>query len=463
AFFIIIFDIYWLIKTIYLSIHLKVAYRKIMDNTKIDWINKLANLSDKQKTIKKNWPDLYHLIILPVYQENYEMIKLALQALVDDDYPKEKMIVVLAPEFRSGPTYLETARQLENEFKNKFFQFLLVIHPADLPNEIPGKGSNINFAGQTVQKKIIDPLQINYDDIIVSAFDIDTRAEKGYFACLTYNFLTTKNPLKSSYQPIPLYINNIWPAPSFSKIVAFSATFWHMIQQERPERLTTFSSHSMPFRALVEVGFWQKNVVSEDSRIFWQFFLYYNGDWRVQPIYYPVKMDALIAPTVPKTLINLYKQQRRWGFGVENIPYFIFAFTKNKLIPLKKKLYFSLTIIEGFHSWATNALIIFLFGWLPLILGGTNFKTTLISYNLPIMTRNIMIFAMIGLISSAILTINLLPTKPEKHSKLIYIWMFFQWLLLPYTIIFLGSFPALESQTRLMFKKYLGFWVTPKD
>ncbi|MBI3458996.1 hypothetical protein HY061_01910, partial [Candidatus Azambacteria bacterium] len=254
AFFIIIFDIYWLIKTIYLSIHLKVAYRKIMDNTKIDWINKLANLSDKQKTIKKNWPDLYHLIILPVYQENYEMIKLALQALVDDDYPKEKMIVVLAPEFRSGPTYLETARQLENEFKNKFFQFLLVIHPADLPNEIPGKGSNINFAGQMVQEKIIDPLKIDYDNIIVSAFDIDTRAEKGYFACLTYNFLTTKNPLKSSYQPIPLYINNIWPAPSFSKIVAFSATFWHMIQQERPERLTTFSSHSMPFRALVEVG-----------------------------------------------------------------------------------------------------------------------------------------------------------------------------------------------------------------
>jgi hypothetical protein len=38
----------------------------------------------------------------------------------------------------------------------------------------------------------------------------------------------------------------------------------------------------------------------------------------------------------------------------------------------------------------------------------------------------------------------------------------FEWLLLPVGIIFFGSFPALDAQTRLMFGKYMGFLVTPK-
>ena len=42
-----------------------------------------------------------------------------------------------------------------------------------------------------------------------------------------------------------------------------------MVQQERPERMATFSSHSVSFQALYEVGYWQTNMVSEDSRIFW--------------------------------------------------------------------------------------------------------------------------------------------------------------------------------------------------
>jgi hypothetical protein len=37
-----------------------------------------------------------------------------------------------------------------------------------------------------------------------------------------------------------------------------------------------------------------------------------------------------------------------------------------------------------------------------------------------------------------------------------------QWILTPINLIFFGSVPALDAQTRLLFKKYMGFWVTPK-
>lgn len=462
ALFIIIFDLYWLIKTIFLSVHLRVAYRRTMKNVKTNWQDRLEQVPPNTYSLPlESWKQLYHAVMFPMYKEGYEIVRASVQSLIDDGYPREHMIVVLALEERGGAEAYQTAERIKEEFGEKFFKFLLVVHPKDLPDEIPGKGSNMNYAGR-VLTRLVDGLKISHERVIVSAFDVDTRAERGYFARLTYVYLTTKNPTRSSYQPIPFYTNNIWDTPGFARVVAFSATFWHMLQQERPERQTTFSSHSMPLKALVEVGFWQKNIVSEDSRIFWQLLLYYDGNYRVTPIYYPVHMDASTAHTLHETFINVYKQQRRWGYGVENVPYFIYGFIKNKVIPLKKKIYYTFFITEGFHSWATNSLIIFLFGWLPISLGGDAFKETLLSYNLPILTRNIMILAMVGLVTSAIYTINILPPRPPEYGKHRLLWMVLQWMSLPFTIILFGGFPGLEAQTRLMLGKYLGFWVTPK-
>jgi hypothetical protein len=325
-----------------------------------------------------------------------------------------------------------------------------------------GKGSNCTYATRIAKKEIIDELKIPYENIICSNFDIDTVVPKHYFSLLTYKYLTTENSLRTSFQPVPLYTNNIWEAPALARVVAFSATFWHTIQQERPERLTTFSSHSMPFKALVDVDFWQVNMVSEDSRIFWQCFLRYNGDYRVIPMFYSVAMDANVASGFWRTMVNIYKQQRRWGYGAENVPYFLFGFLKNKMISAGKKAYYTFNILEGFHSWATNALIIFLLGWLPTFVGGVNFNQTVLSINLPSFTRTIMQLAMLGLISSAVMSITLLPPRPPRYGKYHYVIMLLQWVLFPFTTILLGAFPGLEAQTRLALKKYLGFWVTPK-
>ena len=220
----------------------------------------------------------------------------------------------------------------------------------------------------------------------------------------------------------------------------------------------------MPFKALVEIGFWDTSAVSEDSRIFWQCFLHYHGDWRVEPIFYPVAMDANVAPKFWRTMRNIYKQQRRWGWGCENIPYLLSGFLKDPLIPLRKKWYWSFHIIEGFHSWATNSIIIFSLGWLPILLGGPAFRVSLLSFNLPRITRTIMMFAMGGIVSSAILSILLLPPKPSWFKRRHYALYALQWLLSPITLIIFGAIPALEAQTRLMIggRWRLGFWVTPK-
>lgn len=456
AIFIILFCLFYLCKICYLSIHQIITYIKMKKNLRIDWLSKLKKLKTK------NWENIYHLIVLPTYKEKKKIIKDSLNALVKSDYPKEKMIVVLGVEERAGKQALRGAEEIEKKYKNKFYKFSITVHPKDIPGEVAGKGSNERWAVKKAHQKIIDKEKIPHKDIVVSSFDIDTKVYPKYFSCLTYHFLTTKNPHKTSYQPIPVYNNNIWQAPAFSRVVATSNTFWQMVQQGRPEKLVTYSSHSMPFRVFEEVGY-PNNMVSDDSRIFWKSYLHYNGDYKALPLYYPVSMDAVLTDSLLKTIINQYKQQRRWAWGCEEIPYLIYGFLRNKKISFWNKLKHLLAVIDGFWSWATSTLLIFILGWLPLILGGERFSTSLLSYNLPRLTGRIMTFAMIGMVVSAILSMLLLPSRPQGIKRTKYISLFLQWLLLPITLIFFGSFPALDAQIHLMIGKYMGFWVTEKS
>jgi cellulose synthase/poly-beta-1,6-N-acetylglucosamine synthase-like glycosyltransferase len=459
AFFIIAFDIYWLLKTLFLSLHLRSCFAIVRRTMKKDW---LAELEKENGFGDIRWQNIYHLVILPMYKENYGVVSETFESLMAVNYPKDKIIVVLAIEERGGRAAAQVAKKITKKYSNIFFKFLVTVHPQDIVGEIAGKGSNETWAIRQVKEKIIDKLDAPYENILVSVFDVDTVVYPEYFACLTHVFLKTNNRTYCSFQPIPVFNNNIWDAPSFSRVVAQSGTFWHMMQQERPERLATFSSHSMNFKILVEMDFWSTKNVSEDSRIFWQSLLFYDSKYRVVPLYYPVSMDANLAKNWWQTAVNVYKQQRRWGWGVENIPFVLFGFWQNKKIPLKTKVFWAFNHMEGFWSWGTNALIIFMLGWLPLFLGGQEFNVTLLSYNLPQITRVIMTLAMVGLVSSAIYGTILLPPRPERHSPYKYLFMIVQWILLPVTIIIFGSLPGLEAQTRLMLGKYMGFWVTPK-
>jgi cellulose synthase/poly-beta-1,6-N-acetylglucosamine synthase-like glycosyltransferase len=453
AYFIIAFSVYWILKTVYLSAHLRHNWRRVRHNMTLDWKEMLSHMK---------YEHIRHLVLLPYYNESEEVIEKSIQALLETKYDAKSIFVVLASEERAGHEALQRGLSAKEKYGERFGAFIVTTHPKDIPGEMPGKGSNITYAAEQARIHILDKDSTPYENVIVSAFDIDSVAYPDYFNCLTWNFLAVPNPLKVSFQPVPFYNNNIWQAPALSRVAATASTFWQMIQQERPEKLATFSSHAVSFKALYDIGYWQVNMVSEDSRIYWNLFMANDGDYDVVPISYPVSMDANLDNSFWKTLINIYKQHRRWGYGCENIPYIVFNCIKNKKIPLHKKASAIFVQVEGFWSLSTNPLILFLLGWLPVILGGQHFNSTLLSYNLPFVARDLMLIAMSGLILSAWITLTLLPKAPKDISKTKKASMILQWLLFPINVIFFSALPGLEAQTRLMLGKYMGFWVTPK-
>ena len=353
AYFIIAFSIYWVLKTAFLSYHLRYNWKRLRHHMSIDW----------QQLIERfEYTHMHHVVVFPFYKEPLEVVDSTLESLVSTRYDKLKMTIVLAGEERAGSGAEKIAQAMKEKYGSKFAHFLVTTHPADVPGEMAGKGSNVSYAIEKVRKEIIDVEQIPYDHILVSNFDIDTVLYPDYFNCLVWHFMTAKRPLKSSYQPVPLFNNNLWDAPALSRVVAMSSTFWEMVQQERPERMATFSSHSVPFQALYEVNYWQRNMVSEDSRIYWNLMLANDGEYDVVPLSYPVSMDANTAPTLFETIKNIYKQHRRWTYGVENFVYITYHFTKNKNISLGKRIKVTLQQAEGYWSLCTNPIMLFILG-----------------------------------------------------------------------------------------------------
>ncbi len=451
---VIIFDLYWLFRVSYFLPFLLISAMRYHRDIKKNW--------QAMAEAKEGYGRLHHLVFLPTYKEEIGVLRETLARIASSAYPSDRIIVVLAGEERDKERFERSASILMDEFGKTFLALLTTVHPKNLPNEIPGKGSNLNWSGHQVLPKI-EAMGFSPDDVIVSSFDVDTIIHPQYFSCLTHAYLTSHNPTRTSYQPVPLYNNNLWESPAAVRVAMFGTTFWLLTELSRPEHMMTFSSHSMSLRMLVDVDFWQKDVVSEDSRIFIQGLLRYHGDYHVTPMYVPVSMDTVMTGKYWPALIALYKQLRRWAWGVENFPFMVKAFREDKQMPRWTKIVFIWKQIEGMYTWATAPLLIFLMGRLPFWVAPEQFREFALFQNTPFTLQWIMRFAMVGVFVSAGLALTLLPARPAhipKYQTIVVVIL--QWLLLPVTFVLFGAVPAIDAQTRMMLGLPLGFNVSPK-
>ena len=457
-YFIIVFDVFWMTRIVYSLPFLLASYWRYRKDIRRDW--------QKDAEALPGYRDVYHLLMLPTWQEGVDVLRATFDNILESAYPAERMIICLGGEWKDREHFAEVSKTIQKEYAHHFYRFVTTLHPNpdEIEDEIQGKGSNLSYMGRQMIP-VIEELGISPDHLIVSSFDCDTLTHAQYFSCVTYTYLTVPDPTKSSYQPVPLYNNNLWVAKAPVRIAMFGTTFWLMGELAKPERMMTFSSHSMSWRMLLDVGFWQKDIVSEDSRIFLQGLAHYDGDYRVTPIYIPVSMDSVDGVNYAKSLRALYKQMRRWAWGVENFAYMMKVFRENPRIPKRIKWAFLWKQIEGSYTWATAPLLITVLGQLPFLLASESQRSFALFQNTPFTLQRLMQFALIGAFISAGLALTLLPKRPESISRpYAFAIMILQWLLLPVTFIVFGSFPAIDAQTRFMLggRFRLGFNVTQK-
>jgi len=489
AIYLLIVIITTLVKAVIIAYHTISGRNKLTAAQKVDWRSRLDQLENPKKYLtashntgsfdKKGhirrlneilqsphgYPkpsQIYNVVIIATYNESYEVLQPTLQSLVDTTYDKSRLIVVLAYEERGGKDIKATVNRLVDEYQDAFVHFLTVMHPNDLADEIIGKGSNITYAGYYLKDWIKDH-HIEYSDVLITTLDSDNRPHAKYFDYLTYEYIVRIDRKHFSFQPVCLFMNNIWDVPAPMRVVATGNSFWNIISSMRPHTLRNFASHSQPMDALVEMNFWSKRTIVEDGHQYWRSYFHFDGDYNVAPLFIPIYQDAVLSSTYMRTLKAQFIQLRRWAYGVSDVAYVaIRIFTKDRKVPLGPSIARLIRLLDSHITLASIAILTAIGGWVPLLVNPEAARN-IAAHQLPEVISSLQQIALIGLFITIFLALKMLPPRPERYKRHRTIGMILQWLLMPITAILYNSASAYTAQTALMLGRYYDkFDVTEK-
>lgn len=492
AFYLLALIITMIVKAIGMAYHSIAGHRRMLRAQRIDWHDRLAQLEDpvaSYAAIRGNQSSgfdydihkenlrlmaadpeefpkpsqLVHLVVIAAYNESYEVIQPTLEALLQSTYDTKKIIIAFAYEERGGEDIKSTVERLKREYGHRFQAFIPIMHPEGLPDELVGKGPNITYAAQQMESWI-EEQGIDDNDVIVTTLDCDNKPHPTYFDYLSYEFIVHENRKHLSYQPIALYFGNIWDAPAPMRVIAIGNTFWTIVSSMRPHMLRNFAAHSQPLEALKEMNYWSKRSIVEDGHQFWRSYFYFGGNYSVIPLHVPVYQDAVLADTFKKTLVAQFKQLRRWGYGASDVPYVaVRLFTKKRNVPFFDGLGKFFRLVDSHTSLATIAILVALGGWVPLLIN-PDASQSIAAHKLPEIISYLQRGAMIGLFITILLSLRLLPPRPDRYTRRRSVAMVLQWLLMPITAIGYSAVSSLTAQTHLLLGKYLDkFDVTDKS
>lgn len=479
AIYIIAFLLIWFIKAIGLNIRSLQGFHTLSQQGKMDWKYLLDDLEAGTLLHDLKWlpkwhrqnvarlkerplcmlpGEVFHAIIIAAYNENRDVLEPTIKSVLASKYDMSKVILVLAYEGRDGAQSEEAALDLVQEYGKEFYHAMACKHPVT-PGEVRGKGGNITYAARKLQT-FLENKKIDPSRVIVTTLDSDNRPHPSYLSALTYTYCSTEDPRYVSYQPIPMYTNNIWDAPSPMRVIATGNSFWNIVLSMRPHMLRNFSSHAQGMHALIDCDFWSVRTIVEDGHQFWRTYFRYDGRHEVYPIFLPIYQDAVLSTTYRKTLKAQFIQLRRWAWGASDIAYVASkGFRKGSKVPRTDMVFKFARLVEGHISWATASLILAFGALIPVLVQPKNY----VANQLPHIASNIETVALAGILVTLFLSFKSLPPKPERYKNHRNIFMVVQWVLLPVTTILYNTMAAVYSQTRLMRGKYYdNFDVTDK-
>jgi hypothetical protein len=496
ALFMVAFVLYWLLRMLYSNLFLILSYVRLRAERDTDWLARIRAMADLRGYLSRLaaagpetsfgrrlsarshrrelealatspelppplWSDVYHLVVFPIARESAEIFEPGVASVAASDFPGKRILLMLAVEERAPESCKQDAARVAAQYASSLLDLLVVIHPSNLPGEARVKGANASYAARQAAE-YLRARNVPLKNVVISCLDSDTVVSPRYFSCLTYHFLITPRRTRASFQPIPLYQNNLWEAPAFSRVLDMGSSFFQLLEATNPEKLVTFSSHSMSFQALVDIGYWPVDMISDDSAIYWKAFIHFRGDYRVVPMYTTVSMDITQAENWRRTAVNVYRQKRRWAWGVESIPLVMGGFLLARGIPLATRLKQAFKLFQTHVSWATWPYLLGIMSWLPALLLHREFAASVVTYSEPRLLSILFNLAIGGYLTYVALSQLFLPRTRGARQVRKRILHVFEWLLIvPLSILF-GAVPALDAQTRLMLGRYLEFWVTVK-
>jgi Glycosyl transferase family group 2 len=452
----ILLDIYWAARTYY-TVRAVNASRRVMQETEaIDWWARCSALEDD---VGRPHPtDVVHCALIPTYTERYEVLRATVAALAAQNYPDQQRICAIITRVTDTGGWENVAR-LREEFGHRFRGFIHIKDPL-LPGIVVGKSAAMAYGGP-VLKQACEEMGLDPSRTLVTDLDSDFRLHPQYFAYVTHEYCTAADRLTSIWQPVPVFLNNLWRVPAAVRVMATAATQWQMFLHRNPHRLVMFSSYTMSLRLLDEVGYWDSDVIPEDSRFFWKSFFRYGELLNVRPAFLPVFGDAPRSRGYASTHVSQYNQIKRWAWGASDVPYVTVRMLEHPEIPIRLRTRRYLNLVFNHLTWTTLPMLLFFGGALPSMID-LDYSLSTEASVLSLATAGILTLTLFNTLVLIRVDSSMCP-KPEEWPWWRRRYADMQLFLYPVVGLALSVIPALEAQTRLMFGAYLEYKITEKE
>lgn len=416
-------------------------------------LNKQLKISNPTKP-----SEIQHIVIIPHIKEPIDILRKTLECLAAQTLIPKQINIVLAAE-AADPNGVIVSEELKKEYKSIFNNIWITNHILQ-EGEIKGKSSNMNWASREVYKEICS-LGWDLKKTTITSSDADSKLDPNYFAYFTYKYLTIKDSEYKYYASGMVFYNNIWRIPFYARVKNSLHSIYNVANLVRTDKLVPFSTYSTSLWLIEKIGFWDPWITPEDYHLFLKGIFTFEKKVSTVPIFLKTLSDAAEGSGHWKTIKNNYLQSRRWAWGVSDVGWMIKNFFKGFFKHSLRSKYLVLHVIFDHIMGMSVSFLIILGGFIPSRLN-PEFVNRTEGALLPIVSSYFLSATLIFLVITIFLDFFLRPT-PKGSPWWKNISRVAEFVVQPFATFFLTSVPTFEANMRLLFGRYLEYYVTVKQ
>jgi hypothetical protein len=362
------FFAYWLLRSYAVAIACLVGLRRIARWRRTDWRARFATWSAAHSCEPWGWPR--HAVIIPNYQEPEDGLRRTLDSLAAQDNA-EQLIVVLAMEAREAGAERKAARLLL-DYRGRFGEMFASYHPAGLPGETPGKGSNEAWAARETFARLRLDVGRALRRYTITSCDADAVFHPQHFAALNYLFLTARDRYRTFWQPAIFNSNNIWEVPAPLRIPDGLSGINRLANMVLPPSVKfPTSCYTLSWELLHTIDYWDEEVIPEDWHLYLKACFALGDRVHVEPLYLPLGNDCVRADGTLATMRGHYRQAVRHAWGASDIPYAWRAWSTPGPLSRRRGLLLASSLTKVHVLWVAQWYIVTLGVLLPAKLAGS--------------------------------------------------------------------------------------------
>jgi cellulose synthase/poly-beta-1,6-N-acetylglucosamine synthase-like glycosyltransferase len=407
--------------------------------------------------------DVYHVVLVANYREPIEVLARTLEALASQERASQRLIVVLAMEEAEEENRAKAAA-LQARFAGRFVDLLATYHPAGLPGEISGKGSNLRWAATEIRRELVGRRGMPIERLTLTSSDADSIFHPHYFSTISRLFAADPKRYLRFWQAPLLLDNNVWQVPTIIRLFTFMTNAVHLSEQSNaaafPLPLSTFT---LSYKLAEAVGYWDPAVIADDTHVFLRCYFATRGQASITPVYLPTRGDTVGGENHWRALMNFYRQKLRHGWGCQDASYILQQWGRvkgmsfgRKVVPLIKSLHDHLIFSVGSGTVLVGMA-------LSMILYGNLLFTVPTGAPAPILWQAANSLGALGLWGMWIAE-RIRVSSDVRHWRLsTLILEILGWGMMPVASFLMLGLPVLHAQTKMMLGSQLAFVRTPKQ